>query len=316
EEGQLMSMGSDGAVRGWDLDDIDAADVQNSSSSGRFEMEPMNELIIGHNVSLVSAVKIMEPSWSVCLQDSSGGIWKLDLSFTNTVDPQCLFSFHSGAVQGMDVSRRSHLMATTALDRSVRVFDFLAKKELTCSRFNQGGTTLRWAPPPVNPSGGLLVAGFEDGVVRLLQLQDLHKLNVVTGRSRKGEAELCLNQAFKPHNAPVTAVAYERNGQMLATGSSDCTVFFFTVGDKYEPVGFIRVPGPVQGLEWSPQAHQSTSFFCFLLNKYLYWKYHDVTVYSDAVFKIFMKCPLWWTVSSFFFIKLWNSCPRMWTEYP
>lgn len=35
------------------------------------------------------------------------------------------------------------------------------------------------------------------------------------------------------------------------TQSSDKTVFFFTVGERYNPVGFIHVPGPVQGLEWS-----------------------------------------------------------------
>lgn len=39
--------------------------------------------------------------------------------------------------------------------------------------------------------------------------------------------------------------------------SSDCTVFFFTVGEKYEPIGFVPVPGPVQLLEWSPHSHVS-----------------------------------------------------------
>lgn len=34
-----------------------------------------------------------------------------------TLDPECLFSFHAGAIEGMDVSGFSHLMATTAFDR-------------------------------------------------------------------------------------------------------------------------------------------------------------------------------------------------------
>lgn len=34
-----------------------------------------------------------------------------------TPDPECLFSYHAGAIQGLDVSWKSHLMATTALDR-------------------------------------------------------------------------------------------------------------------------------------------------------------------------------------------------------
>ncbi|XP_076020168.1 cilia- and flagella-associated protein 44 [Genypterus blacodes] len=258
EEGQLMTIGSDGAVRGWDFESIDTADCK--SDSGMFEMEPMNEMVIAH-ASLCSVVKSSLPdSFLWFAQDCSGSIWKLDLSFTNTTpDPECLFSFHAGPIQGMDVSRKSHLMATTALDRLVKVFDFVAKRELTSSRFTKGGTVLCWAPSLVSQTGGLLVTGFEDGVIRLLELYNPKSLHAVTWRSHKGDAELNLKQAFKPHNAPVTAIAYERNGEILATGSSDCTVFFFTVGEKYNPIGFIQVPGPVQGLEWSPHSHNENT---------------------------------------------------------
>ncbi|KAM6975484.1 cilia- and flagella-associated protein 44-like [Tautogolabrus adspersus] len=255
EDGQLMTIGSDGVVRGWDFEGIDSAD--SSDRSSKFEMEPMNEMVVGHNVCLSSMVKSSTPDSFVWFaQDSNGAIWKLDLSFTYTTpDPECLFSFQAGPIQGLDVSRKSHLMATTALDRSIKVFDFLAKKELTTIRFNQGGTALSWAPTLVNQSGGLLVTGFEDGVVRLLELFNPQRLHLASGRSVKGDAKLRLKQAFKPHNAPVTAVAYERNGEILATGSSDSTVFFFTVGEKYKPIGFVHVPGPVQTLEWSPHSH-------------------------------------------------------------
>ncbi|XP_034565559.1 cilia- and flagella-associated protein 44 [Notolabrus celidotus] len=255
EDGQLMTIGSDGVVRGWDFEGINTADSNILNSM--FEMEPMNEMVVGHNVSLSSVVRSSTPDCFVWFaQDSSGAIWKLDLSFTYTTpDPECLFSFHAGPIKGLDVSRKSHLMATTALDRSIKVFDFLAKKELTTSRFNQGGTALSWAPTLVNQGGGLLVTGFEDGVVRLLELFNPQRLHLASGRTLKGDAKLRLKQAFKPHNAPVTAVAYERNGEILATGSSDCTVFFFTVGEKYNPIGFVKVPGPVQALEWSPHSH-------------------------------------------------------------
>ncbi|XP_061887395.1 cilia- and flagella-associated protein 44-like [Entelurus aequoreus] len=251
EDGQLMTFGSDGAIRGWDFETIDSADSIGNSS--KFEMKPINELVVGHHVCLSSIVKSSQHDSTIWFaQDSTGAIWKLDLSFKYTTpDPECLFSFHSGPIKGLDVSKQSHLMATTALDRSVRVFDFLAKTELTCSRFSQGGTALHWAPPSVNQTGGLLVTGFEDGVVRLLELFDPAGMH----SSRGDEAQLRLRQAFKPHNASVTAVAYECNGRILATGSSDCTVFFFAVGEKYEPIGFISVPGSVKVLEWSPRSH-------------------------------------------------------------
>lgn len=138
------------------------------------------------------------------------------------------------------------------------------------------------------------MAGFEDGVVRLLELLDPQKLPSKVGVGPTEPARLTLQQAFKPHNGPVTAAAYDKNGNILATGvrwssggpgvpgptvagfrvvlggvlvvgvhrgpicvcscprqSSDRTVFFFSVGERYHPVGFIHVPGPVQGLQWS-----------------------------------------------------------------
>lgn len=36
--------------------------------------------------------------------------------FVQTPDPECLFTFHAGPIRGLDVSRKSHLMATTAAD--------------------------------------------------------------------------------------------------------------------------------------------------------------------------------------------------------
>ncbi|XP_026863865.2 cilia- and flagella-associated protein 44 isoform X1 [Electrophorus electricus] len=259
DEGELMTIGTDGAVRCWDFETIDAADCVDDS--GLFELEPMNEVMIGRGVSLSSMVKSSVPDSTFWFaQDSNGGIWKLDLSFSNlTHDPECLFSFHAGAIEGMDVSGSSHLMATTALDCSVRIFDYLSNKELTTIRFKQGGTSLTWAPHAVNSGEGLLAVGFDDGVVRLLELYNPQRLRVVAGISRSGDAELRLKQAFKPHNAPVTAISYERDGEMMATGSVDCTVFFFAVGGRYEPIGFISVPGPVQGLQWAPHSHERNS---------------------------------------------------------
>uniref|UniRef100_A0A3B5BDG2 Uncharacterized protein n=1 Tax=Stegastes partitus TaxID=144197 RepID=A0A3B5BDG2_9TELE len=230
-----------------------------NTDSSKFEVEPQNELVVGRNVCLSSIVKSSMPdSFIWFAQDSNGAIWKLDLSFSNkTLDPARLFSFHRGAIQSLDVSKTSHLMATIAMDCSVKVFDFLEKRELTTVSFGNNATTLRWAPLSVNESGSLLLIGFEDGVVRVLEFYDPQKLYVLTGRSSKEEAKLRLRQVVKPHNAAVTAVAYDRNGEILATGSVDCTVFFFTVEDEYQPIGFIHVPGAVQALEWSPHSHVS-----------------------------------------------------------
>uniref|UniRef100_A0A3Q1FFI5 Uncharacterized protein n=1 Tax=Acanthochromis polyacanthus TaxID=80966 RepID=A0A3Q1FFI5_9TELE len=263
EDGQLLTFGSDGVIRGWDYELISGADCD--TDSGRFEMEPLNEMVIGHNICISSMVKSsLSDSFVWFAQDSNGKIWKLDLSFSNkALDPVCLFSFHHGPIQGLDVSKTSYLMATIALDYSVKVFDFLEKRELKTFSFKKNIQKGKTLPYMVGFHGCLLLIGFEDGVVRVFELYNPQRLHVLSEHSPKDDAGLRLKQAFKPHNAAVTAVAYERNGEILATGSVDCTVFFFTVEEKFNPIGFVHVPGAVQALEWSPQSHVSLILSCY-----------------------------------------------------
>ncbi|CAI9594587.1 unnamed protein product [Staurois parvus] len=205
------------------------------------------------------------PVWFA--QDASGGIWKLDLSFSNiTQDPEQLFSFHSGKINALDASPSTYLMATTSSDRSVRIYDFAGKLPLVEMKFKQGGTSLIWAPRMVNPKGGLFAMGFQDGVIRILEVYNSSGMRLLAGRSGSQDAAIGLKQAFKPHEASVTCLAYERNGEILATGSLDRTVFFFAVGDTYEPIGFIQVPGPVKELHWSPPSHEENTLLVLCEN--------------------------------------------------
>ncbi|XP_054829046.1 cilia- and flagella-associated protein 44 isoform X2 [Eublepharis macularius] len=266
DEGELVTVGSDGYIRVWDFETIDTADIVDDS--GLLEMEHMNELLVGKNVNLNCMVKIHErgdPVWYA--QDSNGAIWKLDLSFANvTHDPECLFTFHSGKIEAIAVSPVTYLLATTALDRTVRIYDFVAKQQLVDMKFKQGGTALTWAPKVVNPKGGLIAVGFQDGVVRIIELYNPKGLPVIAGRNNVGDAAMRLKHAFKPHTATVTALAYERNGEVFATGSKDKTVFFFAVDDKYDPIGFVTVPGPVQALQWSPLSHPKSTLLILCEN--------------------------------------------------
>ncbi|XP_066455410.1 cilia- and flagella-associated protein 44 isoform X2 [Eleutherodactylus coqui] len=266
DEGELITIGVDGFVRVWDFETVDTAD--SVDDTGLLEMEPMNELLVGKNVNLRYMVKTMDgdsPVWFA--QDASGGIWKLDLSFSNiTQDPECIFSFHSGKINALDVSPSTFIMATTSLDRSLRIYDFVGMAPLVDMKFKQGGTALTWAPRMVNPKGGLFAMGFEDGVVRILEVYNATGMRLVMGRSGTQDAAINLRQAFKPHNAPVTALAYERNGEILATGSLDRTVFFFAVGESYEPIGFVRLPGPVRELHWSPPSHEQSTLLVLCEN--------------------------------------------------
>ncbi|XP_064136571.1 cilia- and flagella-associated protein 44 [Loxodonta africana] len=269
DEGEVITVGSDGCVRIWDFETIDTADA--IDDSGLVEIEPMNELQVGKNVKLLSLIKMDEPGNNFWLaQDASGAIWKLDLSFSNiTQDPECLFSFHSGPIQAMAVSPLTYLMATTSLDCSVRIYDFASKTVLTQINFKQGGTAITWVPQLVSYTGAQIIAGFEDGVVRLLELYDPKELAVFAGRKKILDAEIQLKQVFKPHTARITALAFERDGEVLATGSKDQTVFFFDVEKDYKPIGYINTPGPVCQLMWSSASHLESTLLIICENGFV-----------------------------------------------
>uniref|UniRef100_U3JTT5 Cilia- and flagella-associated protein 44 n=1 Tax=Ficedula albicollis TaxID=59894 RepID=U3JTT5_FICAL len=253
DEGELYSVGIDGVIRMWNFEVVDTADPVDDT--GLVEMEPMNELWLGKNVSLNFMTKILDheqPFWYA--QDMSGTIWKLDLTFSNmTHDPERVCTFHSGRIEAISVSPFTYLMATTALDRSVRIYDFGSNSQLSVIKFKQGGTALTWAPAVVS----LIAVGFEDGVVRIIEVYDPKLLPGHEGQAKES-AEINLKQVFKPHSAAVTALAYEQKGDVFATGSKDKTVFFFAIEDEYKPIGFISVPGPVQALQWSPPSHDKS----------------------------------------------------------
>ncbi len=69
----------------------------------------------------------------------------------------------------------------------------------------------------VDPSGSTVLAGFADGVVRVLSFQKTDKADL-HGRKHKDQSDLFLKQAFKPHVGAVTAMGFDSRGELLATG--------------------------------------------------------------------------------------------------
>ena len=104
------------------------------------------------------------------------------------------------------------------------------------------------APAYVDGSQRTVIAGFDDGVVRiLLRCSDGFKIV----------------DCFKPHNKRVTVAKFSPDGSVLATGSADGTVFFLAAkypksppkapklpGVTLAPIGFARAPGGVSALQW------------------------------------------------------------------
>ena len=76
----------------------------------------------------------------------------------------------------------------------------------------------------VDSSGTKLLAGFDDGVVRLLALNKVDPSQLRTKKT-KLKHELNLDQVFKPHTKSVNALTIDEEGELLATG-----------------VGFFKIP--------------------------------------------------------------------------
>lgn len=64
-----------------------------------------------------------------------------------------------------------------------------------------------------------IIAGFQDGVVRVLSLKQMNEESLHSKR-HKNSVELDILQAFKPHTKAVTSLATDHSGDMLATGVS------------------------------------------------------------------------------------------------
>jgi WD40 repeat protein len=143
-EGDIYTIGDDGFIRVWDFETIDTAEP--SEDKAKLEIEPLNELKVGNNVSLRSIVKdFTDESTIWYAQDSNGSIWRVDLGFSATSDdPKQLFNFHSGTINGVDCSPTNHLLASTADDGTLRIYNYTSFEQIAQRKFTSGGTCLKW----------------------------------------------------------------------------------------------------------------------------------------------------------------------------
>lgn len=150
DENDIYTISEDGTVRVWDFETIDNAEPGEEGT--KLEIEPLNELVVGKNVALRSMVKdAAEESTFWYAQDSNGGIWRLDLSFGASSEyPRQLFSYHAGVIYGLDTCPNSHLLATTADDGSVKVYNYLTFEIAVQRKFSRGGSSLKWLPTTVS----------------------------------------------------------------------------------------------------------------------------------------------------------------------
>ncbi|KAJ3223187.1 Cilia- and flagella-associated protein 44 [Clydaea vesicula] len=290
-EGEIFTAAEDGYVRIWDLETIDNADVttaypggaekeksdvastSSSSNSRIFEMEPVDEILIGKDVKVKSMVRNPVNIDEYLIQDSLGHLFKLDTK-KRTVEK--LIVFHSGPIAGSDTSPKFHSMVTLGVDGTLRVFSYLEKRMIGKVQYPNEGSCIQYMPLLIDGGGSTVIAGFSDGIIRIITFG---KYTVANGH------EFMLQEVFKPHKSRITKIIISEDCEYFATVAEDKTVFFFNIQNLYKPelsfstemidenyqppyskklikitpICFIETETPVNSISFSPDNHQNVN---------------------------------------------------------
>ncbi|CAF3878718.1 unnamed protein product [Adineta steineri] len=266
-ESDVYTVGEDGYIRVWDFETIDTAEGNDEGS--KMEIDPLNELRVGTDSKLMGITHGVVDDMSLWFaQDAKGNIWKLDLTFSkNSVDPEIILSFMSGAVTGLDVSSVYNIFASSA-GNSIRVNNIISQDLLSQRIFPTEVTSLKWFPSVFNEKSDGILVGFSDGVIRYLKLRSGAK---PTATEKKLEYDLKMIQVLKPHTKPVTFITVEVKNQWIATGSTDGTVFFFHFTPKgLNPIGFVNVKEEITYMTWTPAQYDKARLLVCLKNGIVY----------------------------------------------
>lgn len=247
EKGRIvMSGGSDGYVRYWTFAQIDVAETNGVDVHSIIKCQ--KEYFVGEGVRIKSmSLSVNGDHWVIL--DAAGSVrripyWSYD-TIVGEVAPlakpaPALLSFHSGAIRTSRSSPTDNTVVTGGDDGTLRLMDFIEKKEYYRLQLDAPVIRIEFYPPQVDPSGTLFIAGFQDGSIRTL---------------RKGRTQFFVINAWRPHSASLISFALDKAAKQLYTVAKDGTAFYFTVdGGNLKPIGYCRLPGsahrPPQCLEW------------------------------------------------------------------
>ncbi|XP_005088913.1 cilia- and flagella-associated protein 44 [Aplysia californica] len=250
-DGEFLTTGQDGWVRTWNFDAIDTAEIHTTEESLKVPLKVVAEVQVHENSDLWYLVKNdssghKTPYSFWFAQDGKGFIWKVDLSFLFTAkEPSLVMTAHGGAIVGCRLSALTCLMATLGEDGQIRVYNYITQELVASRTFNAPGTCLLWPSFEFDSSCATLIAGFADGVLRILSL---------SGKPSDTDLPMSINLEVvsKPHSRNITGMALDKREEFLVTGGVDGTIFFFNARERFEPMTFISMPEylPVHDVQW------------------------------------------------------------------
>lgn len=97
----------------------------------------------------------------------------------------------------------------------------------------------------VDPSGSVLVMGFNDGTIKVVAVStETYQIKLI--------------QVLKPHSMEITVLSINLRETILVSGSKDSTIFINHISHEepfiaLKPIGFVEMPSAVSAINWKPK---------------------------------------------------------------
>ena len=230
----IVTAGGDGSIRFWNFQAINEAEGDDQLN---FYLAPTNAYQIksgeGKNANILTIERGTD-KW--LLFDTNGYIWKLTLP---NLDQELVMETNSGKLMDLAVSNRINAAVTIGEDGAVRLWDFVAKRELYHQTFNGKGTCVDWVTQNQAYRGRIIYTGFSTGVVRVLLLS---------------KNDFVLLKAIRVFRDPVYRLKVSPDGKTLLVSTLKGDIFFLeldiTNPKKIEPYCLLELGYQINDICW------------------------------------------------------------------
>jgi WD40 repeat protein len=238
---EIVTAGADGYIRRWRFDRLEFAEA--SEEDPVIALTPSSEVLVHPGVQIRHMIR-GDDHWVI--QDYAGGLWKFFPADNRALK---ILDCHAGKINAAEAAPVSgnYTAVTAGQDGTVRAWDVLGGEQMYSRGFNAPVTSLLWAPASSDRECRTIIAGFGDGVLRVLRrFKDSFKLVTV----------------LKPASTALVGLALSPDGGCIATASEGGEIFFLSVATKSKcasmtPLGFVKLAagaGAARSMNWSPDS--------------------------------------------------------------
>ncbi|XP_022906281.2 cilia- and flagella-associated protein 44 [Onthophagus taurus] len=242
-DGELWTVSMDGSVKVWHYDSIEQADPPDDDRV--VQIEPIfNFKTPNCQFMTIDKRGRDEKDTFYYAQDGNGGLWLIDLTTELNVTPsRQLYFCHAGAISDMATCPYGNYFVSFGIDGRLQLYNYIKKSLLMVQQYPAKGKCMMWVPISVDPSGDVLILGFDDGCLRIVVL-------TIKEEHKHTEYKTTTIQITKPHNKPLRCMSLNSTEEILVTAGEDSTIFVYKVAvpvedQSYEyiellPIGYVQ----------------------------------------------------------------------------